>query len=83
MMHEDELATLKRLAGITNSFKGQTEYTIPTIENMSYTAAAVKKKEKENNIRPGDPEWFKLWFSRPMMAGGLNMPKGFRGRKKK
>jgi hypothetical protein len=50
---------------------------------MSYTAAAVKKKEKENNIRPGDPEWFKLWFSRPMMAGGLNMPKGFRGRKKK
>ena len=41
MMSDDELSTLKRLAGITNSFKGQTEYTIPTIENMSYTAAAV------------------------------------------
>jgi len=29
-------------------------------------------------VKPGDPEWFKLWFSKPFMTG---MPQ-FRGRKK-
>ena len=24
---------------------------------------------KEQNIKPGDPEWFKLWFSLPYMTG--------------
>ena len=50
------------------------------LENMSKTAAEVVKKQKDNNIKPGDPEWFKLWFSRPLMnQSGF---KGFRGRKK-
>jgi len=37
---------------------------------------------RDQNIKPGDPEWFKLWFGLPKMTGE-NMPKGFRGRKKK
>lgn len=69
----DELERLKKLAGV-NEFKGYTEY---TVENMSQTASELKKKERANNIKPGDPEWFDLWFSLPYMTG-----KSFRGRKK-
>ena len=70
-----EIEELKRLAGI-NEFSGYTEYKID--ENPSLTAAELKKKEKENNIKPGDKEWFELWFSKPYMTGHT-----FRGRKKK
>jgi hypothetical protein len=24
---------------------------------------------KDNNIKPGTPEWFQLWFSLPYMTG--------------
>lgn len=68
----DEIERLKKLAGV-NEFKGYTEY---TVENMSQTASKLKKKERANNIKPGDPEWFDLWFSLPYMTG-----KSFRGRK--
>ena len=69
----DELADIIRLAGV-NEFKGYTEY---TLENMSQTATELKKKEKEKHIRPGDKEWFELWFSKPYMTGHT-----FRGRTK-
>jgi len=70
----DELADIIRLAGV-NEFKGYTEY---TLENMSQTATAIKQKERDNNIKPGDKEWFELWFSKPYMTGHT-----FRGRTKK
>ena len=63
---------LKELAGV-NEYKGYTEY---TLENTSKTANELKKKEKKNNIKPGDKEWFELWFSKPYMTGAT-----FRGRK--
>jgi|TARA_Y100000389_G_scaffold203187_1_gene250818 hypothetical protein len=66
------LEDLKKLAGISE-FKGYTEY---TLEDFSDAANANRKKEREQNIKPGDEEWFKLWFSQPKMQG-----KGFRGRK--
>ena len=71
-----DIEDLKRLAGI-NEFKGFTEYKID--ENPSETAAELKKKEKRLGLKPGDDEWFKLWFSKPYMTG---TPR-FRGRKKK
>ena len=71
-----DIADLKRLAGI-NEFKGYTEY---SLENISDAANSNRKKEKEKNIKAGDKEWFKLWFSQPKMMN-QNMPKGFRGRK--
>ena len=43
---------------------------------MSQTASEIKKVEKEKNIKPGDKEWFELWFSKPYMTGHT-----FRGRK--
>lgn len=70
----DEIERLKELAGV-NEFKGYTEY---TLENMSQTASDVKKIEREKNIKPGDKEWFELWFSKPYMTGHT-----FRGRTKK
>lgn len=71
-----DIETLKRLAGI-NEYKGYSEYKID--ENPSKTATALKKKEKEMGLKPGDPDWFKLWFSQPYMTG----PVTFRGRKRK
>ena len=72
----DELEYIKKLAGV-NEFKGYSEYKID--ENPSQTATAIKQKEREMGIKPGDEEWFKLWFSKPFMTGVPN----FRGRKKK
>ena len=69
-----DIARLKQLEGV-NEFKGYKEY-VP--ENPSLTASALRKKEKDLGLKPGDPEWFKLWFSRPFMTGNL----GFRGRQK-
>lgn len=69
-----DIATLQKLAGI-HEFKGFTPY---TIEDMSKTATALRKKEKKLGLKPGDKDWFKLWFSLPYMSGA---PKGFRGRK--
>ena len=68
----DDLERLKKLAGV-NEFKGYTEY---TLENISDAANSNRKKERELNIRPGDKEWFELWFSKPYMTGAT-----FRGRK--
>ena len=71
-----DIATLKKLAGI-NEFTGYSEYQLE--ENPSLTAAELKKKEKKLGVKPGDADWFKLWFSKPYMTGPIQ----FRGRKKK
>jgi len=68
----DELAQIKRLAGV-NEFKG---YSPVGQENISHTGTEKQRIEKELNIRPGDKEWFELWFSRPYWLG---FPAKFRG----
>ena len=70
-MNIDEL---KKLAGI-NEFTGYKEY-VP--ENISVTGSEKRRIEKEKGIKPGDPDWFKLWFSLPHMTGPVQL----RGRKK-
>lgn len=37
--------------------------------NISYTAAENARIMREQNIKPGTPEWFRLWFSLPLMTG--------------
>lgn len=59
----NELDAIKALAGI-----GKTSE-INNGSNVSLTAQEKSKLMKENNIKPGTPEWFKLWFSRPYMTG--------------
>lgn len=75
----DELEHIKKLAGV-NEFKGYTEYNPHSLESKSTQAAENKKVEEEHNIKPGDPEWFDLWFS-STRGTALNHLPGFRGRK--
>ena len=60
-----DIAELKRLAGI-NEFKGYTPY---EGSNVSITGNEKGQLMKKHNIKPGTPEWFKLWFSKPYLTG--------------
>jgi hypothetical protein len=73
-----DIADLKKLAGITE-FNGYQPY---GGSNISITGMEKKILEKEMGLRPGDPEWFSLWFSLPYLTGPLNQKPGFRGRTK-
>jgi hypothetical protein len=57
------IAELQRLAGITEKKKSK------SLSNISYTANEKAKIMKKRKIKPGTPEWFKLWFSRPYLTG--------------
>jgi hypothetical protein len=67
----DELSQIKRLAGI-NEFKGFMQYNPVDPHggsNISLTGNEKGELMKKNNIKPGTPEWFKLWFSLPYLTG--------------
>jgi len=59
---EVDIKDLKKLAGIPNM-------TPLAGMNMSITGTEKGEMMKKNNIQPGTPEWFKLWFSLPYMTG--------------
>lgn len=40
-----------------------------TVTPNSALASQKAQYMRENNIRPGDKEWFKLWFARPDITG--------------
>jgi hypothetical protein len=66
-----ELNELKRLAGI-NEFKGYVKYDpVDPMggSNVSLTGNEKGELMKKHNIKPGTPDWFKLWFSLPFMTG--------------
>lgn len=66
-----EISELKRLAGI-NEFKGYVKYSPEDPHggsNISLTGMEKQELEKKHNIKPGTPEWFKLWFSKPYLTG--------------
>ncbi len=66
------LDELRALAGITDK---------PDLKTAPHMAAQEKRKiERDKNIEVGSDEWFQLWFKKDQHE--LNMPKGFRGRKK-
>lgn len=67
----NELDQLKKLAGV-GSFKGYLKYDPADPHggsNVSLTGTEKAKLMRENNIKPGTPEWFKLWFSLPYLTG--------------
>ena len=37
--------------------------------NISITGNENGRIQREQNIKPGTPEWFKLWFSLPYLTG--------------
>jgi hypothetical protein len=56
----DNLDDLKKLAGIYENSYGET---------TSEYASNLGKIQRERNIKAGTPEWFKLWFSLPLLTG--------------
>jgi hypothetical protein len=55
----DNISDLKRLAGIGTSYG----------EETSEYATNLGQIQRERNIRPGSDEWFRLWFSKPLLTG--------------
>jgi hypothetical protein len=61
---------LKRLAGVNEQ---STEDSMG--ENLSYVGTKKAQYQRKHNIKPGTPEWFKLWFAQPKLTGENPMPK--------
>lgn len=59
----DDLERLRHLSGINST------HSITDGSNISITGDQKGELMKKNNIRPGTPEWFKLWFSKPYLTG--------------
>jgi hypothetical protein len=55
----DSIDDLKRLAGVNTSYG----------EETSEYATNLGQIQREQNIRPGSNEWFRLWFSKPLLTG--------------
>ncbi len=60
MNEDDEIQNLKRLAGVSQSTDEGS--------NISLTVNEKGELQKKHNIKPGTPEWFKLWFTRPYLT---------------
>jgi hypothetical protein len=56
------LQELQRLSGIA---PGKTTEG----SNISITGTEKAQLQRQHNIRPGTPEWFQLWFSKPYLTG--------------
>jgi hypothetical protein len=68
-----ELKAIQYLAGLGSQARLQ-EYRAHTEainkgSNISVTGNEKGELMKKHNIKPGTPEWFKLWFSLPYMTG--------------
>ena len=63
-----EIARLQFLGGLGNAARLQ-EYRAPEGSNISKTAAEKAEIMRRDNIQPGTPEWFQLWFSLPYLTG--------------
>jgi len=63
------IAELQRLAGIRVEGYGNSLRKTTEGSNISVTAAEKAQIQRERDIQPGDPEWFRLWFSLPFLTG--------------
>ena len=62
---------LKRLAGVNEPQANESSM----VENLSYIGTQKSQYQRKHNIKPGSPEWFKLWFAKPRLTGENPMPK--------
>ena len=64
----DDLARLKEMAGIGS---GVPKAPAPSTKDVNISNTGTEKAElmRKHNIKPGTPEWFQLWFSRPYLTG--------------
>jgi hypothetical protein len=63
-----ELKAIQHLAGLGADARLH-ELRVNQGSNISVTGTDKGTIQRENNIKPGTPEWFKLWFSLPYMTG--------------
>ena len=63
-----ELKAITQLAGLGADARLH-ELKVAQGSNISVTGSEKGRIQREKNIRPGTPEWFKLWFSLPYMTG--------------
>jgi hypothetical protein len=63
-----ELKILSGMGGLGGEARLH-EYRINQGSNISVTGNETGRIQREQNIQPGTPEWFKLWFSLPYMTG--------------
>ena len=66
----DEINALQKSPGFL--FKGYLKYEPEDPfggSNISLTGNEKAQLMREHNIKPGTPEWFKLWFSLPKLTG--------------
>ena len=77
-MAADDLAELKRLAGIGNGLLEDFTPVCadarekPSVSPLGSVGTATDEKrqiEKNLNIKTGTPEWFQLYFARPELTG--------------
>lgn len=71
----DAIHDIQRLAGLSDANAGKlTEYSgyksvaKTDISNVSHTANEKIQYQHENNIQPGTPDWFRLWYSLPYLT---------------
>jgi hypothetical protein len=67
----DPIAELKVLSGM-GGLGGEArlhELRANQGSNISVTGDSKGELMRKHNIKPGTPEWFKLWFSLPYMTG--------------
>jgi hypothetical protein len=63
-----EIKVLQYLGGINGQARLH-EYRVNQGSNISVTGMEKGELMKKHNIKPGTPEWFRLWFSLPFMTG--------------
>ena len=63
-----ELKAIQHLAGLGADARLH-ELRANQGSNISVTGSEKGKIQREQNIKPGTPEWFKLWFSKPYLTG--------------
>jgi hypothetical protein len=71
----DPIMDLRKLAGMEGNlgklaeYKGYGSPTRLEGSNPSITAAEKINYQNNNDVQPGSPEWFRLWFSKPYLTG--------------
>ena len=70
----NEIKVLQYLGGInaqSRLYEYKMKNTQPSDEGSNISITGNEKGElmKKHNIKPGTPEWFKLWFSLPYLTG--------------
>ena len=63
-----ELKVIQHLAGLGADARLH-ELRANQGSNISVTGDNKGEIMRKNNIKPGTPEWFKLWFSKPYLTG--------------